>query len=321
MVISVNGPYILWILSLLIEEPKPILLIMFSFYSSFQSSCSFWLPFSFFCNGFFVIILSFLKSLHLARWCYLTAWRQGMWPSPKSMGQETLLHTASVRRGHNNFEWNYLMYTPYISNFHLLQQEYLRRCNCEWINGFPVVLCWQDINSCLFSVCILQDFHHVWKEEEKDWNIWPIQLWTQGSHWVWPTRTEIYGPATAVAQLVSRHCQQAEAHGRPFVHHTHPAGAHEGMDSVSQLPQSIFSFVEVYHHYGQMTKCLSHVFIFKYPQISYNYSSVIIMLSTYCKLQYVKRNLSSWMWDLSNIRHVRCNHKVGNFYFTLSDVC
>lgn len=99
-----------------------------------------------------------------------------------------------------------------------------------------MVFCWRYINSSPFLFAFLRYLHHVWKEKEKDWNIRPIQLWTQGSYWVWSARTEIHWPPPTVAQPVSGHSQQAQAHGRPFVHHTHPAGSHEGMARTLSLP-------------------------------------------------------------------------------------
>lgn len=148
------------------------------------------------------------------------------------------------------------------------------------------------INCSLFCF-ISQVLHHVWEKKEKDWNIGPIQLWTQGSHWVWSTGTEIYRPPTAVAQPASRHRQQAEAHGGPFLHHAHPAGAHEGMArtcSLSWLEKCDLIWCRVS---SQMPKsCIC----FKHSYIIHSYSSVIIMFTTYCKLQHMKSNLSFQMW-------------------------
>ena len=130
-----------------------------------------------------------------------------------------------------------LIYRLWKYNLHCLQLivEMLKRQNDEWITDFPVSSGWQDNQLLPFLFSFLRFLHHVWKKKEKDWNIGPIQLWTQGSHWVWSTGTEIYWPPAAVAQPASRHCQQAEAHGGPFLHHAHPAGAHEGMARTCSL--------------------------------------------------------------------------------------
>lgn len=162
--------------------------------------------------------------------------RQFTWPNPKSVGQGTVYSTWQVQ-GENKLWVKYLIYTPWKSNFHLLlliPRGIIEKTELR-MDSFPIIFCWRDTNIISFLFAFPRSLHHVRKEKEKDWNIWSIQLWTQGSHWVWSARTEIHGPPAAVAQPVSRHGQQAEAHGRPFLHHTHPAGSYEGMVRILSL--------------------------------------------------------------------------------------
>lgn len=46
-------------------------------------------------------------------------------------------------------------------------EELLKTCNSGQINHFPVVFCWQQINSCLFSVCLPQVFASCLERKRK----------------------------------------------------------------------------------------------------------------------------------------------------------
>lgn len=96
-------------------------------------------------------------------------------------------------------------------------------------------------NTILFGVLrFARVLQHVRQEEETAGDLSSVELRAPCPHGLRPAGAEVHRTAAAMAEPAGGHCQPAQTHGGPLLHHPHPAGAHEGREGVKSTNQWSF---------------------------------------------------------------------------------